>query len=557
MLHQKMRPYRFDDMIGQEVTVENIRIQAQKDIWFQVYLLVGQYGSGKTTMARIIALAANCLNRDERGNPCLRCEGCRTFFQGNPDIREIDGASNTGVDNIRDLKEWMEYKPLGRYKVAIIDEVHMLSTNAFNSLLKMLEEPPAYAIFILGTTDKDSIPLTVRSRSAVYAFGQISAPLIAAYLRSVAEINNIVIDGDSCALIAKRSSGAMRNALVYLEQLSASGIDITGALCKQILGISSDQHIFLLLEAFLSHNVPGFVDIVRKLGQVGKNFSVVAGELVEACSDLIVASSGFENIDGTSEYRRLVSELAGKYKLSEFCELSEQIMIVRQSVKEDESQNWFIVNGITVIQHMKNDVSKIHEELETFKRQLIGLGHGDVQETSPPSKGMTELALEEDEELHFAIMADQSKTPDTVANVDIALGESSFDVSVPSQLAVEEDDDIFDDDEFFASVEGAREGDFHVGYNNSNSLQSVSDDNLTSDNIVPKSEPAELTKAEIYNKQLIQLGIENPEIDVHLKLCHREYEEKRLVLVAPDQAICNLLLLFFGRQGITNFDVRC
>ena len=167
-LYTKIRPKTFDEVKGQEFTVNNLRMQSIRDKFFQVIILAGQYGAGKTTLARIVATAANCKNKDKNGNPCGTCDGCRSVSSGSVDFLEIDGASNTGVDHVRDLTDWLHERPLGKRKIVIIDEVHMLSRQAFNALLKTLEEPPAYALIILCTTEADRIPATIRSRSACY-----------------------------------------------------------------------------------------------------------------------------------------------------------------------------------------------------------------------------------------------------------------------------------------------------------------------------------------------------------------------------------------------------
>ena len=173
MLANLNRPQRFNEVIGQDSIVSNIREQSRKGRYFSTYVFAGQFGSGKTTLARLLAKAANCTNKKEDGEPCGECEWCRGFVES-PDYYEVDGASNTGVDKVRELIDNVSFVPVsGRYKIYIIDEVHMLSTGAFNALLKTLEEPPAHAIFILATTEVRKIPATVLSRAAVYSFQQI------------------------------------------------------------------------------------------------------------------------------------------------------------------------------------------------------------------------------------------------------------------------------------------------------------------------------------------------------------------------------------------------
>ena len=194
MLYNAERPANFDQMIGQTLVVENIRNQSIKDQFFPVFILCGQYGSGKTTMARLIAMASNCEHKDEKGNPCGKCESCTAVLDHSPEgIIEIDGASNNGVDNVRKLL--MQASTIGMFKkkVIVIDEAHMLSKSAFNALLITLENPPEHCIFILCTTEKEALPETVVSRAPVYMFGKIPDDLIKEHIQNVAGKNNINI----------------------------------------------------------------------------------------------------------------------------------------------------------------------------------------------------------------------------------------------------------------------------------------------------------------------------------------------------------------------------
>lgn len=238
-LYTKIRPKTFDEVKGQEFTVNNLRMQSIRDKFFQVIILAGQYGAGKTTLARIVATAANCKNKDKNGNPCGTCDGCRSVSSGSVDFLEIDGASNTGVDHVRDLTDWLHERPLGKRKIVIIDEVHMLSRQAFNALLKTLEEPPAYALIILCTTEADRIPATIRSRSACYTITQIPEAIICEHLLEVATEFQIRIQPEAAELIASYSGGAMRNALKLLEQLSNGEDEITADVVRSVLGMQA------------------------------------------------------------------------------------------------------------------------------------------------------------------------------------------------------------------------------------------------------------------------------------------------------------------------------
>lgn len=179
MIYNEVRPRNFDEVKGQTLIVENIRNQSKRDQFFPVIILCGQYGSGKTTMARIIAMAANCEQKDANGNPCGTCDSCRAVLEHSTDgIIEIDGASNNGVEEVRKLLAQATTLGIFKHKIIVIDEAHMLTRNAFNALLITLENPPSHCIFILCTTDKDALPNTVISRAPVFTFGKIPDQII-------------------------------------------------------------------------------------------------------------------------------------------------------------------------------------------------------------------------------------------------------------------------------------------------------------------------------------------------------------------------------------------
>lgn len=567
MIYQKMRPYRFDDMVGQEWIVDNIQNQSKRNIWFNAYIFGGQFGSGKTTMAWIIALAANCDHKDENGNPCLNCDSCSSILNGCLDFKEIDGASATGVDNIRELKEWMDYKPIRKKKVAIIDEVHMLSTNAFNSLLKILEEPPSYAIFILCTTEVDSIPLTVQSRSACYSFGRIPETMIEEHVRKVATLNQIAIDDTAACVIAKYSSGSLRNALKFLEQLSASGEVITEQLCRDIIGISEEDSIFGLLDAMINQSLPIVVDQLSKLEKRGKSLAVLADDLLIGCSDLIIAScSGINVIGGTEQYRRHVHELVTRYRQEQFCELSEQIALLRQAVKIDSSKNQFIIQTVTLIQNMKADANALTARIEELERKISNIHIQPVQDHS-----LKEEVLDEHlghVEIHVSSVPEQvvieeesleaGDTTEYIETDELSSAEESVmnDVSLTNEEPDEEEDDMFNENWLNNGMESHE---FHELFENKfDGQQDISNvHEIIPEQTAIKPVNEEYECARKAEELLDTICNNNPEIAPHVKVgCKRVYKEDGLLLVTPERSVCNLLLLYFGREQVKNIYVN-
>ena len=255
-LYRKWRPLTFDDVISQPHTVTALKNQIRSSRTTHAYLFTGSRGTGKTTCARIFAKAVNCLNPKD-GNPCLECEICRNAdLSALTDIIEIDAASNNGVDDIRELRDGILYTPeLCRFKVYIIDEVHMLSASAFNALLKIMEEPPSYVKFILATTEIHKVPQTILSRCQRFDFRRILADDISARLMYIASQENISLSQEASDFIARLADGGMRDAVSLLDQCSAFGNEITPETVSAASGTADRKFIFDIVSAVI-HNKP-------------------------------------------------------------------------------------------------------------------------------------------------------------------------------------------------------------------------------------------------------------------------------------------------------------
>ena len=285
-LYRKWRPMSFDDVISQQHITETLKNQIKNNKTAHAYLFTGSRGTGKTTCARILAKAVNCPNVKE-GNPCLECDICRDADSGAlTDIVEIDAASNNGVDDIRTLRDGTVYTPeRGKFKIYIIDEVHMLSVSAFNALLKIMEEPPEYVKFILATTEIHKVPATISSRCQRYDFRRIKAEDIAKRLLFIASQENINLTDDGAALIAKLADGGMRDAVSLLETVS------------NVAGIAGREYLYEILEAINSSDTSQALAVTGSLYDMSKDLTRLCEELIMQLRNIMLLKVSLETAE--------------------------------------------------------------------------------------------------------------------------------------------------------------------------------------------------------------------------------------------------------------------
>lgn len=272
---RKWRPQSFDDMVGQEHIAKTLQNAIEGGRLHHAFLFTGTRGVGKTTSARILARTLNCSGGDPL-HPCGKCESCKDISGGNPmDVYEIDAASNTGVENIRDVIDRVQYPPvIGKYKIFIIDEVHMLSTGAFNALLKTLEEPPPHVIFIFATTEVNKVPQTILSRVQRFDFKRLTMDQIRSRLRYICEQEGINASDEALNIFAEKADGSMRDGLTYFDQAYAfTGNEMTDESVRSVLGIPPVELFFDLINAIESHNLKGCFLMVDKAVSRGIEFA--------------------------------------------------------------------------------------------------------------------------------------------------------------------------------------------------------------------------------------------------------------------------------------------
>ena len=377
-LYRKFRPSEFEDVKGQDHIVTTLKNQIKAERIGHAYLFCGTRGTGKTTIAKIFAKAVNCAHPQD-GSPCGECEVCRAIANGNSmNVIEIDAASNNGVDNIRQIREEVEYRPTeGRYKVYIIDEVHMLSIGAFNALLKTLEEPPSYVIFILATTEAHKIPITILSRCQRYDFRRISIDTISGRLKELMEKEQIKVEERAIRYVAKAADGSMRDALSLLDQCIAFylGQDLTYEKVLETLGAVDIEIFSRLLRQIINKEVVGAISTIdelviqgREIGQFVTDFSWYMRNLLllqssDNMEDVLEVSA--ENLALLREEAAMIdSEVLMRY-IRIFSELANQIKYAAQKR---------ILIEIAVIKlckpEMEEDYSSIIDRIESLEKKI-------------------------------------------------------------------------------------------------------------------------------------------------------------------------------------------
>lgn len=288
-LYRKWRPKSFADVVGQEHITETLRRQAAQGRLSHAYLFTGTRGTGKTTCAKILAKAVNCQHPVD-GDPCNQCPACLGIDNGSLlDVLELDAASNNGVDQVRALRDEAVYSPASvKYRVYIIDEVHMLSISAFNALLKILEEPPAHLIFILATTELHKVPATILSRCQRFAFKRLQPRDIAARLLYVARQEDMDLTEDAAGLLSRLSDGAMRDALSLLDQCGAAGGRIDGERVLDVLGLAGNVQTAELMDCLLRRDAQSALLLLDRLYSGGKDVGALLGELSALTRDLLI-----------------------------------------------------------------------------------------------------------------------------------------------------------------------------------------------------------------------------------------------------------------------------
>ena len=432
-LYRKFRPDTFEEVKGQDHIVTTLRNQIKADRIGHAYLFTGTRGTGKTSIAKLFAKSVNCEHPVD-GSPCGTCRSCQTIASGaSVNVIEIDAASNNGVDNIREIIEEVSYSPVeGKYKVYIIDEVHMLSIGAFNALLKTLEEPPSYVIFILATTEVHKIPITILSRCQRYDFKRITIETIADRLRELMEKEQVQVEEKALRYIAKTADGSMRDALSLLDQCIAFhfGEELTYDKVLDVLGAVDTEVFARLIELIQSHDITGCISLLEDVVMQGRELTQFVTDITWYLRNLLLVKTSDSDIEDVIDvssdnlvrlkseaeamdaeeimrYIRIFSELSGQIKyatqkriliemtLIKLCkpamETTNDAVVARVKDLEEKIEKGVVQAAPVAIQSTQT-VTVSAPKVELPKaipddiKQIVSNWHGIVAETSQPLK---------------------------------------------------------------------------------------------------------------------------------------------------------------------------
>ena len=430
-LYRKYRSQTFGQLVGQEVIATTLRQAVEQGKISHAYLFSGPRGTGKTSVAKIFAKAMNCPNQ-KGGEPCNECYICEAITNGSlEDVIEIDAASNNGVDEIRDIRDKSTYAPsLAPHKVYIIDEVHMLSTGAFNALLKTLEEPTENVVFILATTELHKIPATILSRVQRFEFKSIKTPAIQNHLKAVLDKEGIDYEEEAVAIIARRAEGGMRDALSILDQALSltAGAQLTTATAEEITGSISQEALDLYVAALAAQDATAALDQLNLIFDNGKNMARFVTDLLQYLRDLLIVQTGGENLHVSERFNQnLAIPQATLFAWIDFATRSladiknslqpkiyTEMMTIRLAEYKGEGSS---ASQTALPADFLAQMDQLKSEVELLKSQLAQVGSGaPIAKSAPARPQKSSKGYRVDRNKVQAILQEAVENPDLARN---------------------------------------------------------------------------------------------------------------------------------------------
>ena len=430
-LYRKYRSQTFGQLVGQEVIATTLRQAVEQGKISHAYLFSGPRGTGKTSVAKIFAKAMNCPNQ-KGGEPCNECYICEAITNGSlEDVIEIDAASNNGVDEIRDIRDKSTYAPsLAPHKVYIIDEVHMLSTGAFNALLKTLEEPTENVVFILATTELHKIPATILSRVQRFEFKSIKTPAIQDHLKAVLDKEGIDYEEEAVAIIARRAEGGMRDALSILDQALSltAGAQLTTEMAEEITGSISQEALDLYVTALSAQDATAALDQLNLIFDNGKNMARFVTDLLQYLRNLLIVQTGGENLHVSERFNQnlaipqatlfawidLATRSLADIKNSLQPKIYTEMMTIRLAEYKGEGPS---ASQVALPADFSAQVDQLKREVESLKNQLAQVASGaPAAKSSPTRPQKSSKGYRVDRNKLQAILQEAVENPDLARN---------------------------------------------------------------------------------------------------------------------------------------------
>lgn len=389
-LYNVERPMTFDEVLGQDKNVRIFKEILKSGVLPNAFLFIGVRGTGKTTCARLFERALNCEHPKEDGSPCNECSSCKDALNGTSlDVVELDAASHGGVDDVHDVLKMIQYAPVHKKKILVLDEVHMLSNAAFNALLKTIEEPPKDVVFIFCTTEEHKVPATIVSRCRRFVFERISDEVIEGKLREICEKNGVKADKEALGIIARAAKGGMRDALSILEQFMQN--DITTEVVKETLGIADEDAVFSILSAVSKGDVVTAVKTLREIIRTGKALEILLKALIDGCIDAVYKIQTGEKVNNTQLYLEGVDAFieASDNDASKILSYVDQLSKVYEISRKDADMSFALEQTLMKMVDYTSEIVQIKARLDRL--EAGGIPAAPVKATAEP----TEKAIEQ------------------------------------------------------------------------------------------------------------------------------------------------------------------
>ena len=426
-LYRKYRPSTFSDVVGQEHITDTLKNELSSGTTVHAYLFTGTRGTGKTSCAKILARAINCLSPDN-GDPCMKCESCSNISSGeNTDIVEIDAASNNSVDSIRELRDMINFAPANsKYRVYIIDEVHMLSISAFNALLKTLEEPPAHVVFILATTEVHKLPATILSRCQRFDFRRIDSEKICERIQHIADREGLTVSADAASLIAAAADGGMRDALSILDLCASSSKDIDESVVESVCAMAGSDYLIELADAIKGKNTEQALMLIDRLHNSSVDMLRLLTELTSHYRDLMIVKtvkSKNKPIVCSTKRLKALEEQAADYDIKDimYC-----LSTLQGSFAAMQSSNRRCEMEMAVIRmcdaSLSGDISALERRISALENGIVPKTETVLKPVSKPETPVnkTQVATEQVEDDEIPLPQDEFEAPAPIVEETVA-----------------------------------------------------------------------------------------------------------------------------------------